>query len=206
MEKYIDEKGFIHDKPINNKGVQTSENGPLFTSVYLSMVNQKGRMLGVAEFYARNSLRESNRLFRTNYLGKFKEDHFSFDNMIGLYYLLEKEELPSTWWWSENKVYFRPLESIFFVAIKYPLLMPFCLLYLVPAMMISINRLPNHTSGAQKWYLKSKMLPYWFYLLTTWTLRRKGFSWYEVFYIYYSTYNEIPDDHPIVKLSKELRI
>jgi len=201
----------IHDKPIDHNGVQTSENPNLITAADLELIRRRNTELHKVRkkyYYEHAMLKlvapDNGRKWRRHTAGKFGE-HFSFDEMLGVYSFCTKEQrrkLP-LWWYKNGRPYVR-LEIIFLLASKYDLLMCLLLPFFAIQMMISINRAPEHMGGAQKWFIRCSMMPEVFFRFTSWYLKKKGYSWYDVFYGYYKTYNPDPDLHPIVAKSKSI--
>lgn len=209
---WYDSEKKIHDKKINNDDVSTSENPSLFSAIDLILeyyrnfdffIDRKNYLYNHAIRVLRSP--DSFRKWRRHSQGTFGE-HFSFDEMLGVYlysFPQNVSELP-LWWEVDGKSYIRT-ESIFFLAVKCKILMYFLIIpYFLPSMLISLKRVPKHMGGAQKWFVRCFMMPRWFYSFTTWTLNKFGYTWYDVFYEYYSTYNSNPDEHPIVAKSKPI--
>lgn len=193
MTKWFDKAGFVHDKPINENGLETSENGPLFTAVLHSLTGQW--MCPEVK-----SLIKSKRQFQATPISGFKTSHFSFDNMLGLYYLLNRsEKLPILWWWSEGKPYIRT-EAIFFFVLQYPRLGKIFYPYLRMAMRRSLAKPVSDTNGKHKWWLRCQMLPVSFLEEATYLMEEMYTdSWLGVFRIYY----RFQEDHPIIKAASE---
>lgn len=198
--KYIDIDGFCHHAPLiksprDPQGFETSENGPLFTAILRSLkVNDR-----VAHYY---KLRKDKRTFRATPISTYKESHFSYDNMLGFYYLYDRNHLnmaglPIWWWWSENKPYVN-LESVFFYYLqnKETIFKGLIFWYLKKAMRRSLAKPYADTNGKQKWWLRCQMLPPEFLREATYLIDGMySSSWLGVFSVYYTHQR----DHPIIQ-------
>lgn len=218
--EWFDSYGFLHDKPVNEDDAETSENGPLFTAVYLALkklngenvhlhINERLSSYGIISILKRNP--------RPTPISKMGA-HISYDNVLGIYAFYKmssrwegtKKRLPSLWWLSEDKVYIRA-ESIFLMYAKYNwfkfatlgLVYP----YFMAAMILSAFRAPEHMGGTQKWFLRASLfLPSAYMKMLKLVLKWQGLNLYNVFYDYYKTYNPNPDDHLSVVQAQRLLI
>ena len=194
--KWHDSRGFVHDKSINDNDLETSENGPLFSSILKSLNND----YNWPSYW--KSLRRDKRTFRATPISVYRDSHFSYDNMLGMYYRCYKkgkvrEGLPVFWWWSEGLPYVR-LESIFFYYVQNPntIFKKIIFWYLKKAMRRSLKSPYDSTSGKQKWWLRCQMLPPEFLREATYLIEGMyDSSWLGVFAIYYKHRR----DHPIIK-------
>ena len=211
--KWHDSRGFVHDKPINDNDLETSENGPLFTSVYLAVRRLNNRLdkSSITERYTSYAtISAPKRYPRATAISDDKgRGHCSYDNVLGMYAFYKmsprwegvKNRLPSLWWWSEGKVYIRP-ESIFLMYCKYGFIkyvFGFVLYpYFMVAMILSLSEMPKESSGAQKWFLRSYLfLPSIYFKVAEKYLKLKGMSFKDVFREYYKY-----EDHPTVEEAK----
>lgn len=203
--KWFDYKGFVHHAPIivtkkDPCGYETSENGPLFSAMLLSL----DRGYACPSFW--RELRKGKRIFRATPISVFKESHFSFDNMLGFYYRdfrngKIREGLPVLWWWSEGKPYIR-LEAIFFYIVQNPksIFKKLIYFYLRKAMQKSLRKPFEDTNGKHKWWLRCQMLPESFLTEATEIIGETYHdSWLGVFNYYY----RYQKDHPIIKAASE---
>ncbi len=196
--RWFDKAGFNHHAPLitterDPEGYETSENGLLFSAVLHSLTRQW-------VFPAYQLCYKSKRQFQATPISGFKTSHFSYDNMLGMYYFsADIKRLPIVWWWSKGKPYIRQ-EMIFFFVLQYPRLGKIFYPYLKSAMRRSLAKPADDTNGKNKWWLRCQMLPPEFLEEATDIIERiYSNSWAGVFEVYYKH----QADHPIIRAARE---
>lgn len=146
-----DEGGFFHIQHSPSK--DGSENGPLFTAevALFSKLNE----FDLAPIDIEN-LKVSDVDFRDRFNGS--TNHFSHDNMTGLYCLKElgfhNMELPIIRWNSRgDKYWLHPRDILFYSILKYKILSPLAM-FLIPISIVSYIEEQGRTSGKCMWFTR----------------------------------------------------
>lgn len=154
VTKYIDQFGLVHDKPND-----VSENGILFASYYraINPNHNLGMAIIVTEYQ-----KDGKTWYQAN--PPEKGEHFSHDNMLGLYAAhlfmgLDISDLPIFKW--NGKVWWHPRDWLTHIALKgyFPTLIS---LILIPFMLFSFRSNIDDVSGRLKWFLRSLLLEKYF--------------------------------------------
>ena len=211
MNKSSELDSYWYKGALHVRKSEVSENGPLFTAEYYMLQHLLGK--SVLQQNILKAIMDTHREGDENYLSHTRAttNHFSHDNMTGLYSLLlmaggSVEGMPILKW--NDRWWLHPRDTIFYSLMqekKWSLvLLP--LLYLVSIVSCSSER--NRTSGKMLWWLRLHMLEMRGFRssrgiikLCEIVMRVRGHGkkpWLDAASIYF------PSDHPIVTGMEEL--